>query len=206
MADYLNDLSTYEILRIFPDWEGAISGGFELSQKINRHPGTIDQISNLSDERPFTTDLPFKFFSKEEEYEYTDFFISHKGRWKKFWLPAPHSFFEVDEAITNGQDYIVVKDREFREAHRGHERIWVELKNDDWLTFKILSVVAGPGPDQEKLTLSTTFDRDIQPSEISLCSFIYLGRLDQDVVDFEYANDVVSLSNQKFVELIKEYP
>lgn len=206
MADYLNNLSTYPVLKIKPDWESAIEGEFELAQKVNQYPGTIDEIVTYSDERPFNCDLPFKFLSKAEEYAFIDFFMQRKGRWGRFWMPAPHDFFEMAEDGEEGETVVIVKDRNFRDAHRGFERLLIELRNGDLLSFKITSVLPGPLGGQETLNLAVALDRDIPTEEVLKCSFIYLGRFDLDKIELEHTTSLVSSVNQKFVELIKEYP
>lgn len=206
MADFLNNLSTYPILRIKPDWVDGIEAEFELAQKVNNYAGTIDEVVTYSDERPFGCDLPFKLMSKADEYEFIEFFIQQKGRWARFWLPAPHDFFEMAEDGVEDDTFIIVKDRIFRDAHRGFERLLIEMKNGDLLTFKIISVLPGPLGGQETLNLSTALDRDIPIEDVLKCTFIYLGRFDGDRIELEYYTDRVSSSGQKFVELVKEYP
>lgn len=206
MADYLNNLSTYPVFRVQPDWENPIEGEFELNQKINSYAGTIDEVVTYSDERPFNTDLTFKLFDKAEEYEFIDFFVNRKGMWQRFWMPAPFNFFEVAEAVTTSDDFLVVKDRTFRDAHRGFERLFIELRNGDWLSFKISSVLPGPLGGQETLNLAAAFDRDIALTEIKKCSFIFLGRFDLDQITFDHYVDRASIVRQRFLELVEEYP
>lgn len=121
-------------------------------------------------------------------------------------MSAPFDFFEVATAISTSDTFLVVKDRKFRDAHRGFERLFLELRNGDWLSFKITSVLIGPFGGQETLNLAAAFDRDIALEEIAKCSFIMLGRFDLDRLDFEHQTDSVSTVRQKFLELVEEYP
>jgi len=207
MADLLNDIgSGIPILRPLPTWNDGLSGKFETNQKIESFPGTIENVVTFYDERPFSVTLPFFFTSKEEEYEFIEFFYARQGRFTKFWMPSPYNFFKPDKDVLTSESFLVVEDNKFRDSFRGFERLWIETKSGDWIVAKITSSVIGPLGGQETINISTGFDRDIPVDEIYFSSFFYLGRFEFDKLELENITDTASRTTQKFIELIKEYP
>jgi len=206
MADFLNGLSTFPVLRIEPDWKSPIKTELELSRAILTFIGTVEVITTFDDERPFLADLNFTQLDKVDEKNLTEFFIARKGRHEKFWLPAPYNYFTLAVDALSANSELIVKNNLFADAFRGHERLMVLLNNGDMLTFTISSVSAGPVPSQETITISPALDRSFSISDVQRMSFIHLGRFQADNITFSYQASFASEANQKFIELIKEYP
>jgi len=207
MADLLTGLGGLEVLYDKANWSSAVSASYEMSRQIFSHTGTIEQIINYSDERPHKLDLSFLFENKAEEYAFLTFFFDKRGRWKRFWLPAPATAFSLAMPTVIGVPSVIVKSNRFGQFYRGFERIFLLLASGDRLTFQITSVQEGqPLAGQDTINLGAALDRIITINDIVQFSLLLCGRFDKDVAELEYPCVSNSTCKITFLELVRDYP
>jgi hypothetical protein len=206
MSDQLTGLGGKNLFTISPDWSNDIKADFELSRRIFRFPGTIEVLINYSDERPGKFDMLFRFLDKTIEYDFIDFVHTQKGRWAGFWLPGPPAFFSLDDTIQDTDLQIKITKQGIVNRFRGFERCYILLLNGDTLTYKINSVAAGPGANQETLNLGAAVDRQVKQEDIAIFTLLFYVRFDKDKFQYSYVTDTISEITTQALELVKEYP
>lgn len=178
-----------------------------MSRSVHAYMGTVEELINYSDHRPTRLELEFLFQNKEEEYNFLTFWMDKRGQWKKFWLPSPDTGFILDTPTVIGVPSVIVKGNSFAEFYKGFERVFIQLKNGDRLTFQINSISKDqPLPGQDTLNLGAALDRIFDQTAIELFSLLLLGRFEKDVAELSYITMAVSECKIAFWELPKEYP
>ena len=140
---------------------------------------------------------------REDYYYITDFFINHQGKLQRFWLPVWKNAFELVSDISSGDNIITIRNVYFNLIERGYERIFIELKNGDFITRSIMTVV--DDGDEENMFLNTSINRDISINDIKFSGRLMLVRFDDDDLDIDHRSDAVTEIQLNFKELPHEY-
>lgn len=206
MADQLTGLGGKELLLIYPEWSNVPKADFQVSRRLFRFPGTVEEVINYSDERPAKFDLGFKFFTKAEEYQFLEFVTDRLGRWGGFWLPAPATFFTLADDFQATELQIKIVKQGIVERFQGFERVFFLTKDGDIKTYQINSVESGPSADQETLNVGAAASERIKPEDVVIFTLLLFGRFDKDRFQFIYETDIENQITTQFMELVKEYP
>lgn len=207
MTDLLTGLGSLAVIYDKHNWSSNPSISYDMSRQIFSFTGTIEEIINYSDDRPHKLELDFLFQDKAEEYAFLTFFFDKRGRWKKFWLPAPPTSFTLAMPTVIGVPSIIVKSNRFGQFYRGFERIYLEISDGSKLTFQVTSVSENaPIAGQDTLNLGAALDRVIPIANVVQLSLLLCGRWDKDVAELEHPCASNSTCKITFLELPKEYP
>jgi len=202
MADDIQDLGTEERLTIRPNWASPNQIELTTSRDIVSFPSTVVDIFLFSE--LYKNKIKFKYLCEDKEVEYAliDFYNSRKGRLERFWIQGYKEEFILSQAISNTDTIINIHDNGFDLIYKGHERLYIELKNGDLITRKITNV-AKVGTELQ-LTV-TAITQDIAMSEVGVFGRIYLVRLDKDVLETVFNNSTIAEVELDFVEVVREY-
>ena len=202
MADDIQDLGTKERLTIRPNWASPNQVELVTSKDIVSFPSTIVDIFLFSELHK--NKIKFKYLCEDKEVEYAliDFYNSKKGRLERFWIQGYKEEFVLSQSINNTDTIINVHDNGFDLVHKGHERLYIELKNGNLITRKIINVIKVG--NELQLTVSS-IAQDIAIVDVGVVGRIYLVRFNKDVLEVVFNNSVVAEAEVDFVEVVREY-
>lgn len=203
MADSLEDLGGYDIFTIDPNWATRPKVDFELAKHIINFPGTVSQLSGISDDVPEAWTVGFTP-NKSDEYDFIDFFVGKYGRNGRFWFKLPHTEFTLITTALSGSTELRV-DRNWAERqYQGYERIWIDMHNDEILTREITGVT--DETTYLALALATSLDREVNlTNHYKICRLL-LCRFDEDALIMDFGQDHYPHITINVRELVKEYP
>lgn len=202
MADDIQDLGTEERLTIRPNWASPNQIELITSRDIVSFPSTIVDIFLFSELHKNKIKFKYLCENKEVEYALIDFYNNRKGRLERFWIQGYKEEFILSQDISNTDTIVNVHDNGFDLIYKGHERLYIELKNGDLITRKITNATK-VGTELQLTVAAIT--QDIAISEIGVFGRIYLVRFDKDVLETTFSNSVVAEVEVEFVEVVREY-
>ena len=206
MADHLTGLGS--ITPFFPDkyinWVKPVKGNYEFSRSIDQFPGTVQEIVLNSEERPAKFEAQLTFFDNTELTEILEFFNARQGRLGAFWFKSQVQSFTIAGDITQDDSNIRVVDNKFTKTFRGHERIYIELKDGSLLTYNLASVQDSAG--EIILQTETAVNQAVSVQNVKTLSFLFLMRLEADNMQAEHVTDSKGNINITMTEVVKEYP
>lgn len=205
MADDYDDVGTFEIFPFTPNWGKRISRDLILGRFIQKYLGTSSALVSYTDNVPEVVKIGITIYTKEDEYNFIDFYVNHKGKLNKFWLRSPVREFTLKEPAVSGSGAILVHRNGAVSQYQGYERIWILMNDGDILGRKVANVTDDAINDRYSLTLGTPLDRDLTVSNHVLIARLLLGRFNEDSLINDYETDRVSEEVMLFQELVKEY-
>lgn len=204
MADSILDLSacgTTDIFGVLPDWSASPSLEMNYGREVIQFDEAVTAYRFLTNDLGWKTNAAYYNITREQEYAILSFFLAHKGRLNKFWLPVQSRYFQLGQDIANGAAFFYMHSNEsFQHVYRGYERLFIKLNNGDTITRKI---TASQG--NQKYSVQSVFDRAIAMSDVALFGKLILCRFDDDELAFEYITPELSTLSIGFQELAKEY-
>jgi len=204
MADDWKNLSiTTNKFLVKPDWSEAPSSDFDDLRELLEYPGTITEITNISNKVSRRLKYKYTNLSKDIEYTITEFFINRKGKYSNFWVPIWKNQFTLYTDIHNGDAVLSVSPCGFYRIDQGYELIFFQLKNGDYIS-RLVDVVVNMGT-YEDIILKSPMTRDILQSDIVFFGRLLLARFDNDELIFNFYNNTMSECTLTFQELTNEY-
>jgi len=202
--DSIANLSrTSDLFRLKPNWMDTPKVDFEFYREVIQFVQTSIDIYNLGEGVPSMMSYGYLNVDREDYYYIVDFFVNHQGKLQRFWLPVWKNAFELTADISSGDSIITIRNVYFNLIERGYERIFIELKNGDFITRSIMTVVSDG--DDENIFLNTAIGRDISTSDIKYFGRLMLVRFDADELPIDYRSDKVTEIELGFIELPHEY-
>lgn len=207
MADSLDGLGGLDIFPFVPNWTQAPDSQYAITRYYYAYPGTANIIEELSSDVPNDVELTFLLEDKEDEYDFIDFFHTHKGRRDKFWVKDPRSLFVVKDDVGLGSSTIKCYNNYAHNVMRGDERIYIDMRTGDLVTRELTSVDYLSVDDSIVLSLDTVLDRDVDKdnTNIYIISKLLLCRFGADTIEVRAESNTVSTAGMRFHELVKEY-
>lgn len=194
--------TTYKWL-LQPDWNTTPSMSTNFNRTLTKYDFTGVDLYELSANYPLSIQYGYTNLTKEDEYKIINLFNTRKGRLKRFWLPMWKNEFKLVSAVTAGDNILTVNNTFWRKIDQGYERIFIQLKNGDYISRKISAVIQDGA--NENIILETTINRDIALSDVKYFSRLLLVRLDDDNLNMNYQSHLVSDCTLNFFELVDEY-
>lgn len=204
MPDSIANLTrTTDLFSLKPNWAETPKIDFEFYREVIQFVQTSINIYDLGEDTPSMMVYGYTNVNREDYYYITDFFINHQGKLQRFWLPVWKNAFELVSDISSGDNIITIRNVYFNLIERGYERIFIELKNGDFITRSIMTVV--DDGDEENMFLNTSINRDISINDIKFSGRLMLVRFDDDDLDIDHRSDAVTEIQLNFKELPHEY-
>jgi len=198
------DLSRTNIKFLFkPNWINTLPLNFNLNREILQFSGTKSEIINVHNYTGYNITYCFTNLNKETEFDIVNFFCSRKGKLERFWIPLWKNIFTLYSDILINSNSINVYGSNFYLVDKGFERIFIHLKNGDYITRKIIASISHG--IYETLFLASGIDRIITNDDINCFGRFLLVRFDQDDLNIEFVNNTCSTCELKFIELPFEY-
>lgn len=208
MADSWEDMSgSTDIFTIGADWQTVPTQALEPFRTIIQYPGTGVKIRKITDNVQIKFTIHFGNMSKADEYALLSFFDLHRGRAKSFWLPIPKNYWTLDmDTLIGYPHYLVLKNSD-PQWLRGYERMFLLLKNGDYIGREIYNITTVSTPGQPNLmTVVTALDRVVKVMDVELFGKLILCRFDQDEIELQHVSTALSDCDLSFQELPLEYP
>ena len=204
MADnWLNLSRTTDRFLSKPNWIREPKAGFDDNREIMQYAGTVIDIYNLGDSISKRYVYGYTNMSMSSIYYIVNFFCEHRGKHSRFWLPVRKNNFVLVSAISQGDRIITIENCYFNLIDQGYGRIFIELKNGDYISRSVSAVV--PGTTTEDILLNDGMDRNIGLDDILFFGSLILTRFDSDSLDMDFHSDQVNSCELGFVELVHEY-
>jgi len=205
MADSLDGLGSGELFPLMPNWVVRPTTNLVIGRYYQTHPGSSFIIEELTPDVPVIIELGF-MLEKEDENILLDFFHERKGMLQRFWVKDPKTAFVLKEVATLGSSVLKCYPNGAEEIMRGDERIWIEMSDTgDVLTREITAVDYYSPDDEVHVSLNSTVDRDVTPTNHLLIARLLLVRFAYDTLEIKGQSNLIGESSIRFKELVKEY-
>lgn len=204
MANSLLDLgSNTTIFEFSPEWSILPVENRQIIVQAQIYPGTVHHISF-----PREPQRNLKFYLGDATtrlFAFLVFFADRLGRYKAFWLQDWAKRF-IPVGIAEDLSYLDIESIPGLYLH-GKERLLVVMKNGDRIT-RLIAGAAQSTVDGQAVTRLSLYSNlpAISIADISLCTLIFYGRLNQDAIEIKYLTDKAATVDLEFSELIQEYP
>lgn len=119
-----------------------------------------------------------------------------RGRTKPMWLPTFNQDFTLVAPVGAGDQVMTVANTGFSTINvlqTNRQDVRIELK-DGTVMFKRILAYAAISDDQEAIGFDSEFDRDIEPDEVRMISFMGIFRLDSDSIEINHDTDASGLA------------
>jgi len=177
-----------------------------IMRRIISQRGTVQQVESTMGDVPVRLTLGFSLLSSADIVSMTEFFMTRKGRFGRFWIMHPMEAFTLKSASSLHQNSLICHDNLAARQFQGYERIYINMTDGDVLIRKVMTVTSDQQTGSCELTLDTPLDRVINADNHTRIGRVYLVRFDQDDLSFNFATpDAVGDIRLSFYELVKEY-
>ena len=205
MANDLIDLGTADLFTLNPNWATIPKTTPQALRRLIGFQGTADTLQSLGNVPALTFDEFFTIYNKTDMKYFLDFINDHKGRWGRFWVRHPKTFFNLKSTAGIGSVIIYVERNEFDWIYQGYERFYFQLANGDIITRQITSVVEDDLNDRIELHFTGGLDRNIYTTTPHIMGRLLLVRFDNDEFSLSIKNQLIAEVSIRVVELIQEY-
>ena len=208
MADSWEDLgSVTDVFTIKNDWDTNPSQGFEPYRTVIQYPGSGIKLRNITDDVAISFVLHFCTKDKSEENALLAFFYARRGRASAFWLPVPKQVWELSADVNLTFPKLLVLVNSDPQWLRGYERMFMLLKNGDYISREVVSIttVNAPPLNPNIMTVVTDMDRVVKPADVEMFGKLLLVRFDQDELELKHDSTALAECDLSFKELPKEY-
>jgi hypothetical protein len=203
MSNSILDLvssGTTTIFQLLPNWESSPEMEIPFGREVIQYDEAATVFRFLTSDLGWKVSADFFNVSKSVEFSLLDFFLQHKGKLNKFWLPVQFNYFKLKYNIAINSTSLFFNDDSFQFVYQGYERLFMLLKSGDMITRKISENLGGG-----EYSVESAFDRAIAVSDVVLFGKIILCRFDQDELSLQYDTTDLSSCSLSFQELAKEY-
>jgi len=206
MADDLQGLDSSPVLRIPVNYTSDLTGKLNMFRDVLQFPGTTQELIAYADIYPRTYELEFLFVSKQERYEFLEFWHLVRGEAKKFWYITEEIAFELVSLIGSLDTSFIVKENNFHEVRSGDERVCFRLRDGDILSRPITDLTHDEFNGEYTLETAIAFGRVIEIEDIFGIFFIVPARFDNEVAKITNQSKVASTCSLTVQEILTEYP
>lgn len=205
--DYIG-LSGYEVFPLDINWKSGptLTRNTSLTKTLLSFPGTSESLIPVISQLPTEMGVMVSIYSKGSEKVLFDFFDSHKGRWKKFWIKNPANTFKLYDSAEVGALYINIEANGFQAIYTGVERFCLEDRSGNSVIRRITSVELS----EAETFITLRFDDELvdtwNKGDLSLkMGIIKLVRFNKDDLKVIYKTDMNFDITLKLKELPYEY-
>ena len=204
MSDSLLNLGSTSVWRLdktYMNWRERPKSNFDLARELVVFDGTATQLVVLSEDQPQNLEFLVTIRNKAEENQFLTDFLARKGQYERFWFTHPSNRFTLFSIVSPNANVVTLVKNNFE--YRGYERIYFLLAGGDLVTRKITNLVKND--ETMDIYLESPIDRQIEPSNVVLLSFMLLCRLAIDELEIRHISTEISETNIKILELVGEY-
>jgi hypothetical protein len=206
VADDLQEIgSGVPVFPLYPNWAKEPNTTIGIVRKIVEFRGTAQTLISFLEEVPITFDAGFTMTTKEDEYNFIDFFNARRGKNQKFWVQHPKIAFELKASAGTGATSLNCYWNAAESNYVGFERIYILMKTGDLITRHIQNVTYNEITDVMQIDFATGLDRDLNLDNYWRIGRFLLCRYDEDALNMKHKTDLVSEASVRFYELIREY-
>ncbi|RLA02592.1 MAG: hypothetical protein DRQ42_00180 [Gammaproteobacteria bacterium] len=192
------------VFHVGPIWEESPG---KLSRNRTDIIGTTfgytysEPLSNFPN---YSTNFIYNFVGKEDISVVNGLFDSLKGRIENIWFPSWIADFKINGDIASTDTTIDVLTTEnysvFYPPGRGTGRyLFIYVNDSIWFARRLTGYTA------TKINIDSALGRNIPKSQVKFISFLYMGRLDLETIEWMYSSPEVASTKLYFVELPNEY-
>lgn len=205
MADDLQEIGSEPIYPHYPNWATLPNTMIQLARKIVEFRGTAQTLRSFTDYVPISFDAGFTLYSKEEEYNFLDFFDQRRGKNERFWIQHPKIAFELEQDANAGASAMVCVPNTAESSYLGYERFYIVMKTGDIITRHIQNITYNEITDKMQLDFATGLDRDVLLDNHWRIGRFILCRHDEDSLRLDHKTDLVTEASMRFYEVVREY-
>ena len=184
----------------------------------NDHPGKIDrpQIGDIGtpfgytysqeiyDFPQYSANFVYNFVGMEDIWTVNSLFDTLKGAFGNIWFPSWMADFKIDGDIGSSDTTIDITMTEDFDTYyplaRGTGRyVFIYINNSTWFARRIT------GYSSSTITIDSSLGTDFSQDQIKFLSFLYMGRLDIQTIEWVYQTPTVATCQLYFIELPNEY-
>ena len=196
-----------DVFTIRNDWDAQPTQGLDPFRTVIQAPGTGINLRNITDDVQISFTMHFCQKDKNDENTLLNFFNSHRGRANAFWFPIPRNYWTLNTDTDPGTPNFLVLDNTDPQWLHGWERMFVLLKNGDYIGRQIASIATPGGSGLPNLmTVVTALDRVVKVQDVETFGRLLLCRFDQDELELKHVTTAQSEVDIAFKEWPKEYP
>lgn len=148
-------------------------------------------------------DIDLVFTSVEEEELFRAWFHDHLGALVPFWLPSYHQDLVLAQPIDAADTDIVIQwiDYTARFFPSDNRKVLAFVRADGTMLKRDVEASVDNGDGTETLTLNAALGEDWEQTYANGICFCWYGRLDDDVVEYQWQNHEICLVTVKMTEL-----
>jgi len=206
MADSLADLGGYDLFPLEPDWSTRPTNNYRLMKDLLKYPGTAMSLNSFIDYVPLSYELGFTFSEEQDMYNMADFFHEKRGRVHAFWFKAPHREMTLYQGALSGATSLYMERNFAHLQYQGHERIYIDMKSEDLLTRKVLSVTDDETNNRMSVAVNTSIDRDLTLTNHWSIGKLIFARFSEDSLIWQFKAAKLAQLSFTVTELVQEYP
>ncbi len=195
----LEDLDGKSIERFVHNWRQGMDTGFQNSFIVERFEQGIGEAILVDDEIAEQRVLLITSKTKLQIKELYQSILQLQGKKVSFWFIDQLSPLEIQDDIGALSTNIVIKNNEYILDKR---RIYILKKDGTEFTRKIQSSIVGE--DTTDIAVNTIVD-EILVDDIRCAFILRIMRMDTDIVNLSFPNNIFCETNFGLVELVKEY-
>jgi len=205
MTNNLIDLESVEYFTLSPNWSSNPQTSLAALRRLISFPGTSDVVQSIGLSPILSFSQKYLLKTKAEINEFYEFMQRVKGRWGRFWIRHPYSFFTLKTSTGIGAVTIYVERNQFDWIFQGYERIYIQQSDGSIITRLLTDVVENVLLDRLELTFGTQLDRPILKTDKIILGRLLLVRLDSDEIQLSMISQTLAEVGIKVVEVIKDY-
>lgn len=198
-----------EVFTLSPTWadDNAVTLGVEkATNKLDNETGQFwYDLKSTKSYDTYTRQIVL--INRPQINNMIRFFRRVKGKCKSFWLPSWVNDIEVLEDLKPNDNFIYTfwpNISDFYANNTRNRKLIIFTKDWRCFIYDILSYskhTKESGQVLGKITLTDTFGTPIDKSNILMCSYLTLVRLDQDELQLNYESDVTANTTLVFKEV-----
>ena len=150
--------------------------------------------------------MSFFFRGYKELTQLVGFYHRVMGKYKKFWIPSFINEFVLTRDIPPLGSFCYVKNNNFKARSKKKERVFIWLKNNDWIIRKVVNAES-ESEEEERISFDIpTPNFRIKVDDVFCFGFLLLVRFDTPLQIKAVRDEAVATTELSMVELIHELP
>lgn len=185
-----------------PCWATRPSMEIQFGREVIQYDKSVLKYRNLTSNIGWKYTMGFTTIDKVEEHKLLTFFFQQKAMVNRFWCPVRSNYFILADDIATGSSNISIEPDDFLDIVKYTERLFILLKNGDWITRQFAGHM---GPGDGDFRVVSPFDRDITPEDVDIMGKLILCRFDSDEIQLAHSTATQAEVALTVQELGQEY-